>query len=103
MPLECAFKQRHGRQFCVRDCPASAPCGTFEYVRVERLEDVPPADPRAIDVLEDAGLRVRVLSFDVRRSGVLAEPPGSIPGSASSRSASGRARVFGWSRAASST
>ena len=107
MPLECAFKQRHGRQFCVTDCPASAPCGTFEYVRVERPEDVPAADPHAIDVavldmnhgwpnlghdslvhaimdsscetigaLEDAGLRVRVLSFDVRRSGVLPEGPG---------------------------
>jgi hypothetical protein len=107
MPLECAFKRRHGRQFCVTDCPASAPCGTFEYVRVERPEDVPAADPRAIDVavldmnhgrpnlghdslvhavmdascetievLEEAGLRVRVLSFDVRRSGVLPEPPG---------------------------
>ena len=107
MPLECAFKQRHGRQFCVTDCPASAPCGIFEYVRVERPEDVPAADPRAIDVavldmnhgwpnlghdslvhaimdascetieaLEEAGLRVRVLSFDVRRSGVLPEAPG---------------------------
>jgi hypothetical protein len=79
----------------------------FEYHRVERPEDVPPADPRAIDVavldmnhgwpnlghdsivhaiaeasgeargaLEAAGLRVRVLSFDVRRSGVLPEGPG---------------------------
>ncbi len=107
MPLECAFKQRHGRQFCVTDCPSTAPCGTFEYVRVERPEDVPAEDPRAIDVavldmnhgwpnlghdslvhavmdasceaigaLEDAGLRVRVLSFDVRRSAVLPAPPG---------------------------
>jgi hypothetical protein len=107
MPLECAFKRKRGRQFCVTDCPASAPCGTFEYVRVERPEDVPAADARSIDValldmnhgwpnlghdslvhaimdascesieaLEDAGLRVRVLSFDVRRSGVLPEPPG---------------------------
>jgi hypothetical protein len=107
MPLECAFKQRHGRQFCVTDCPASAPCGTFEYFRVERPGDVPEEDPRAIDVavldmnhgwpnlghdslvhavmdasceaieaLEDAGLRVRVLSFDVRRCGVLPGPPG---------------------------
>ncbi len=50
MPLECAFKQRHGRQFCVTDCPASAPCGTFEYVRVERSAGAPAADPRAIDV-----------------------------------------------------
>ncbi|HXK09494.1 MAG TPA: hypothetical protein VMT70_07620 [Vicinamibacteria bacterium] len=107
MPLECSFKQRHGRQFCVTDCPANAPCGIFEYVRVERPEDVPAADPRAIDVavldlnhgwpnlghdslvhaivdasceaieaLEDAGLRVRALSFDVRRSGMLPEGPG---------------------------
>ena len=80
----------------------------FEYLRVERPEDVPAADPRAIDVavldmnhgwpnlghdslvhaisdasgeaveaLEDARLRVRALSFDVRRSGVLPEGPGS--------------------------
>jgi hypothetical protein len=108
MPLECAFKRRHGRQFCVTDCPASAPCGIFEYVRVERPEDVPAADRCAIDVavldmnhgwpnlghdslvhaimdasceaiqaLEDASLRVRVLSFDVRRSGLLPEGPGS--------------------------
>jgi hypothetical protein len=107
MPLVCGFKERHGREFCVTDCPASAPCGVFEYVRVERPEDVPAADPRAIDVavldmnhgwpnlghdslvhavldacceaiaaLEGAGLRVRVLSYDVRRGGVLPEAPG---------------------------
>lgn len=107
MPLECAFKQRHGRQFCVTDCPSSAPCGTFEYVRVERPEDVPEADGHAVDVavldmnhgwpnlghdslvhavmeascaaigeLEGAGLRVRVLSYDVRRSGLLPDAPG---------------------------
>ena len=45
MPFACTFKQRHGKQFCVTDCPASAPCGIFEYVRVERPEDVPPAGP----------------------------------------------------------
>jgi hypothetical protein len=107
MPLVCGYKERHGREFCVTDCPANAPCGIFEYVRVERPEDVPAADPRAIDVavldmnhgwpnlghdslvhavvdscceatlpLETAGLRVRVLSYDVRRSGVLPEAPG---------------------------
>src|SRR5512143_1776433 len=107
MPLLCANRQRHGREFCVSDCPAGAPSGVFEYARVERPEDVPPLDPRAIDValldmnhgwpnlghdslvhavldscceaivpLETAGLRVRVLSYDVRRSGVLPEAPG---------------------------
>ena len=50
MPLVCGYKQRHGREFCVTDCPASAPCGIFEYVRVERPGDVPAPDPRAIDV-----------------------------------------------------
>ena len=108
MPLECSFKQRHGRQFCATDCPASAPCGILEYVRVEHPDDVPADDRHAIDVavldlnhgwpnlghdslvhaivdasceaievLEETGLRVRVLSFDVRRSGLLPEGPGS--------------------------
>jgi hypothetical protein len=107
MPFLCTFKQKHGRQFCVTDCPASAPCGIFEYVRVERPEDIPAPDPRVIDVpildmnhgwpnlghdslvhavmdaacesietLEEAELRVRVLSYDVRRSGVIPESPG---------------------------
>ncbi len=107
MSLVCGYRQRHGREFCVSDCPASAPCGVFEYARVERQEDVPPPDPRVIDVavldmnhgwpnlghdslvhavldacceafdtLEGAGLRVRVVSYDVRRSGVLPEAPG---------------------------
>ena len=50
MPLECGFKQRHGRQFCVTDCPASEPGGVFDYVRVEKAEDLPAADPRTVDV-----------------------------------------------------
>jgi hypothetical protein len=107
MPFQCAQKRRDGRESCVEACPASVPCGIFEYVRVERPSDAPAEDPRAIDVavldmnhgwpnlghdslvhavldascdvlevLEEAGLRVRVLSFDVRRSGVLPAPPG---------------------------
>ncbi len=107
MPLVCAHEQRHGRGFCATDCPASAPCGVFEYVRVERPEELPPPDERAIDVavldmnhgwpnlghdsivhavqdacceaiasLEAASLRVRVVSYDVRRCGMLPEPPG---------------------------
>jgi hypothetical protein len=87
--------------------PQESGRGLCEFVRVERTEDVPALDPRAVDVavldmnhgwpnlghdslvhavvecatgartaLERAGLRVRVLSYDVRRSGVLPEPPG---------------------------
>lgn len=107
MPLVCGHRQRHGRESCLGDCPAKSPCGVFEYVRVERPEDLPAADPRAIEVavldmnhgwpnlghdslvhavleacceaiatLEAAGLRVRVVSYDVRRSGLLPEAPG---------------------------
>ena len=107
MPLECGYKQRHGRQFCVTDCPASEPGGFFDYARIERAEDLPASDPRTIDVavldlnhgwpnlghdsivhavmdaacdvapeLQAAGLRVRALSFDVRRSRMLPETPG---------------------------
>lgn len=87
--------------------------GGPEYVRVERPEDLPPADPRLVDVavldmnhgwpnlghdclihslLEMSrellpttvetgiggipGIGVRVISFDVRRSGMIPEPPG---------------------------
>ena len=109
MPIECGYKQRHGRQFCVTDCPASEPGGFFEYVRVERREDLPAADPRTVDVavldmnhgwpnlghdsivhavmdaacdvapeLRESGLRVRAISFDVRRSGVLPEAPAPV-------------------------
>jgi len=107
MPLECGYKQRHGRQYCVTDCPASEPGGFFAYARVEREEDLPPADPRTVDVavldlnhgwpnlghdsivhavmdaaceagpeIVAAGMKVRAISFDVRRSRMLPETPG---------------------------
>jgi len=50
MPISCQHKARHGRQFCVSDCPASIQGGVFEYVRVERPEDLPAYDPLAVDV-----------------------------------------------------
>jgi hypothetical protein len=107
MPLECEQKVRHGRQFCVTDCPVNEPSSFFDYVRVEREQDLPPFDPKTVDVavldmnhgwpnlghdslvhavmeaacdagsaLTRAGLRLRVLSFDVRRSLALPGPPG---------------------------
>lgn len=50
MPIACRYKIEHGKQFCQTDCPASAPSGVFEYVRVERSQDLPPPEERAIDV-----------------------------------------------------
>lgn len=107
MPIACRYKIAHGPQFCTSDCPAGAPCGVFRYVRIERPEDVPPADAKAVEVavldmnhgwpnlghdslvhavldaacdliepLDGTGLYVRVLSYEVRRAGMIPEPPG---------------------------
>ncbi len=87
--------------------PLSYRHGDFEWARIERPEDLPPADPGIVDVAlldmnhgwpnlghdclvhglldaarellpiaEETGLRVRALSFDVRRCGMIPEPPG---------------------------
>ncbi|HXY40410.1 MAG TPA: hypothetical protein VEQ10_12100, partial [Vicinamibacteria bacterium] len=50
MPLVCAYKAQNGRGFCATDCPAQAPCGVFETVRVERPEQLPEPGERTIDV-----------------------------------------------------
>jgi len=107
MPFLCRHKLPGHHPFCHSDHPSDTPCGAFEYARVERPEDLPPADPRIVDVAvldmnhgwpnlghdclvhallddacellplsEETGIRVRVLSFDVRRSGMIPEPPG---------------------------
>jgi hypothetical protein len=49
VPIACRNKLEHGSEFCRTDCPARTP-GIFSYVRVERPEDLPPADPRCIDI-----------------------------------------------------
>lgn len=102
----CALKRAHGKDFCRSECPARDP-RVYEYVRVERPEDIPAADPRVIDVavmdmnhgwrnlghdslvqvVKDAacdlagvfaetGLRIRVLSYEVRRRHMIPEAPG---------------------------
>ena len=107
MAFLCRHKLPGSHQFCGHDHPADAPCGAFEYVRVERPEDLPPPDPRIVDVAvldmnhgwpnlghdcivhalldtacgllpiaEETGVRVRALSFDVRRSQQIPELPG---------------------------
>ena len=107
MPFLCRHKLPGSHHFCDADCPGDAPCGAFDYVRVERPEDLPPPDPSLIDVAvldmnhgwpnlghdclvhglldaacellpvaEETGLRVRAVSFDVRRTGLIPELPG---------------------------
>jgi len=50
VPISCEYKAAHGKQFCLRSCPASAPGSVYRYARVERPQDLPAADPRTIDV-----------------------------------------------------
>src|SRR5947199_157061 len=107
MAFLCRHKLPGSHPFCGHDHPADAPCGAFEYVRVERPEDLPAAEPRIVDVAvldmnhgwpnlghdcivhalldtacellpvtEETGVRVRALSFDVRRAQQIPEPPG---------------------------
>jgi len=107
MSFLCRHKLPGSQHFCGLDRPADAPCGAFEYIRVERAEDLPAADPRIVDVavldmnhgwpnlghdclvhalldascallpvVQETGVRVRAVSFDVRRSGVIPEAPG---------------------------
>lgn len=45
----CALKRAHGKDFCLSECPARDPA-VYDYVRIERPEDVPAANPHVIDV-----------------------------------------------------
>ncbi|HEX3555862.1 MAG TPA: hypothetical protein VIA62_21815 [Thermoanaerobaculia bacterium] len=107
MSFLCRHKLPGHLPFCGSGRAADAPCGAFEYVRVERPEDLPPPDPSRVDVAvmdmnhgwpnlghdclihglldvacellpiaEETGVRVRALSFDVRRARLIPEPPG---------------------------
>jgi len=102
----CHNKVRHGKAYCVTDCPAAEPGGVFLYSRVTTPADLPPRDDRIVDVvildmnhgwanlghdslvhavmdaacdlipvLQGTGLRVRAVSFDVRRRGGIPENP----------------------------
>ncbi|HVR71436.1 MAG TPA: hypothetical protein VMT87_11390 [Vicinamibacteria bacterium] len=107
MPIACHDKTRFGPRFCLTGCTAAPGGGFFDYARVEAPSDVPPADPRVVDVavldmnhgwpnlghdslvhavqdaacdlishLRGTGLRVRAISYDVRRRHAIPEPPG---------------------------
>jgi len=102
----CALKRAHGKDFCLSECPARDPA-VCDYVRIERPEDIPAADPRVIDVaimdmnhgwpnmghdslvqvvkdaacdlagvLAESRLRIRALSYEVRRRHMIPEAPG---------------------------
>ncbi|MBI1853045.1 MAG: hypothetical protein HYR85_22105 [Planctomycetes bacterium] len=105
--MGCRLERLHGAGVCDADCPAREPRGPFRYVRIERADAIPPADPHAVDVaildmnhgwpnighdslvhgvleiacdlkpeLDRLGFLVRALSYDVRRGGVVPDPPG---------------------------
>jgi hypothetical protein len=102
----CALKRAHGKEYCLQECHA-ADSGVYDYVRVEKPADIPPADPGVVDVaildmnhgwpnlghdslvqvikdaacdlagvLASARLRIRVLSYEVRRAHMIPEAPG---------------------------
>jgi hypothetical protein len=50
MSFLCRHKLPGNSHFCGSEHPIDAPCGAFEYTRVERPEDLPPADPRIVDI-----------------------------------------------------
>ena len=50
MPFDCRYRARFGPEVCLTECPTATPLSTFHQARVERAADLPPADPRLIDV-----------------------------------------------------
>ena len=92
MPLGCAVKRRNRIFEYVRvEHPGDVPAEDPRAIDVAVLDmnhgwpnlghdslvhAVMDASCDVLGVLEEAGLRVRVLSFDVRRSGLLPGPPG---------------------------
>jgi hypothetical protein len=106
MPFDCQYRATHGQEACLTACPTTREKPTFVFARVERLEQLPPAEADILDValldmhhgwpnlghdaivhavqnivcdltpaMRSAGLRVRVLSYDVRRGHQIPEPP----------------------------
>lgn len=50
MPFDCSHRARLGATACLTACPTKAEVGGFQFARVERDGDVPPADPHVLDV-----------------------------------------------------
>ena len=51
MPIACYPKKQHGPGFCIDECPvATLEEMHYAYVRIEAPADLPPPDPRTLDV-----------------------------------------------------
>jgi len=50
MVFDCAHRARLGAQECLTGCPTRSDVGGFRFARVEHPGDVPPAEPRFVDV-----------------------------------------------------
>jgi hypothetical protein len=50
MVFDCDRRARLGTEECLTGCPTRADVGGFRFVRVERVGDVPVADPKVVDV-----------------------------------------------------
>jgi hypothetical protein len=50
MPFDCRERQQFGESICRQDCRATRAPARFEFARVERAGDLPPTNPRTIDV-----------------------------------------------------
>ena len=50
MSFDCAHRAEHGSAVCLVACPTRAETGGFRFARVEREGDLPPANPRIVDV-----------------------------------------------------
>jgi hypothetical protein len=49
MPLDCDHRRAHGPEICQTDCRA-IDSGTFLYARADLPDELPPPDPRILDV-----------------------------------------------------
>lgn len=50
MPVTCQLKASEGLNFCATECPTEAEGGVFQYVRVEKADQVPERADQVIDV-----------------------------------------------------
>jgi hypothetical protein len=50
VPFDCSHRALHGSAVCLTECPTRAAVGGFRFARVEGPGDLPPVDPRVVDV-----------------------------------------------------